>query len=61
MVKWGVTGFFAGLAFVVLLTFASRSQGLVSMRKLMVLVAAAGLLAWFFARVLFGAIGYEGF
>ena len=31
------------------------------MRKLMVLVVAAGVLAWFFARILFGVIGYEGF
>jgi hypothetical protein len=61
VVKWGVTGFFAGLAFVVLLTFSSRGQGIVSMRRLMVLVVVAGFLAWFFARILFGAIGYEGF
>ena len=33
---------------------------MVSMRKLMVLVVVAALLAWFFARVLFGAIGYGG-
>ena len=61
VVKWAVTGFFAGLAFVVLLAFASRHPQTVSVRKLMVLVIVAGVLAWFFARVLFGVIGYEGF
>ncbi len=61
VVKWAVTGFFAGLAFVVLLAFASRHPQTVSVRKLMVLVVVAGVLAWFFARVLFGVIGYEGF
>jgi hypothetical protein len=61
VVKWGVTGFFAGLALVVLLAFNSRRQNLVSMRRLMALVVVAGLLAWFFARILFGLIGYEGF
>jgi hypothetical protein len=61
VVKWGVTGFFAGLALVVLLSFNSRRQNLVSMRRLMALVVVAGLLAWFFARILFGLIGYEGF
>ena len=61
VVKWGVTGFFAGLALVVLLAFSFRPGQLVSMRKLMVLVVVAGVLAWFFGRILFGAIGYEGF
>jgi hypothetical protein len=61
VVKWGATGFFAGLAFVVLLSFSSRQQSIVSIRRLMVLVVVAGLLAWFFARILFGVIGYEGF
>ncbi len=61
VVKWGVTGFFAGLALVVLLSFYSRRQNMVSMRRLLVLVAVAGLIAWFFARILFGLIGYEGF
>jgi hypothetical protein len=61
VVKWGVTGFFAGLALVVLLAFSFRPGQMVSMQRLMVLVVVAGVLAWFFARVLFGAIGYEGF
>jgi hypothetical protein len=61
VVKWAVTGFFAGLAFVVLLAFPFRHQQMVSIRKLMFLVVVAGVLAWFFARILFGAIGYEGF
>jgi hypothetical protein len=59
--KWAVTGSFAGLALVVLLACTSRMSGPVSVRRLMVFVAVAGALAWFFARVLFGAIGYGGF
>jgi hypothetical protein len=61
VVKWGVTGFFAGLALVVLMSFNSRRQNMVSMRRLMGLVVVAGLLAWFFARILFGLIGFGGF
>jgi hypothetical protein len=61
VVKWGVTGFFGGLALVVLLALQLRREDVISIRRLMVLVAAAGLIAWFFARVLFGVIGYEGF
>jgi hypothetical protein len=61
VVKWGITGFFAGLALVVLLAFSSRRQNLISMRKLMVLVAVTGVLAWFFAQILFGVIGDEGY
>ena len=51
VVKWGITGFFAGLALVVLMAFASRGQNLISTRKLMVLIVVAGVLAWFFARI----------
>jgi hypothetical protein len=61
VIKWGVTGFFAGLALVLLLAFSLRREDVVSIRRLMALVVVAGLVAWFFARVLFGAIGYEGF
>jgi hypothetical protein len=61
VVKWGMTGFFAGLAFIVLLAFASRRQNLISMRKLMVLVVVAGVLAWFFARVLTAVLGDGGY
>jgi hypothetical protein len=61
VIKWGVTGFFAGLALILLLALSLRRRDVVSIRRLMALVAAAGLIAWFFARVLFGAIGYEGF
>jgi hypothetical protein len=61
VVKWTVTGVFVGLAFVVLLAFPLRHQQMVSMRKLMLLVVVGGVLAWFFARILFGAIGFEGF
>ena len=61
VVKWGVTGFFAGLAFVVLLAFSSRRESLTSMRKLLILAIVAGLLTWFFARIFSGVIGNEGF
>ena len=31
------------------------------MQRLVVLVVVAGVIAWFFARILFGVIGYGGF
>ena len=61
VVKWGITGFFAGLALVVLLAFSSRRQNLISMRKLMGLVLVAAVLAWFFARILSGVLGDGGY
>jgi hypothetical protein len=61
VVKWGVTGFFAGLVLVVLLAVQVRRGDSVSIRRLMVLIAVAGLLTWFFSRILFGVIGFEGF
>jgi hypothetical protein len=61
VVKWGITAFFAGLALVVLLAFASRGQNLISTRKLMVLVVVTGLLVWFFARILSALLGSEGY
>ena len=62
VVKWAVTGFFGGLAFVVLLARSPLGTNRWPRREgLMVLVVIAGVLAWFFARVLFGLIGYEGF
>jgi hypothetical protein len=61
VVKWGVTGFFAGLALVVLLVFASWRQNLISMRKLMVLVVVAGVLTWFFSRVLSTVLSDGGY
>jgi hypothetical protein len=61
VVKWGVTGFFAGLALVVLMAFLGRRQTQVSIRHVVALDVVVGVLAWFFARILSGAIGYEGF
>jgi hypothetical protein len=61
VLKWGVTGFFAGLGLVLLLALQFRRTDVISIRRLMGLVALAGIIAWFFARVFFGAIGYEGF
>ena len=61
VLKWGVTGFFAGLGLVLLMALQFRRTDVISIRRLMVLVAVAGIVAWFFARVFFGAIGYEGF
>ena len=57
-IRWGVTGFFLGLALVVVLSASLRRKDLVSIRGLMVLVVIAGVLSWFFAKVLFGVIGY---
>jgi hypothetical protein len=60
-IKWGVTGFFAGLALVVLLALQLRRQDVISIQRLMVLVIVAALIAWFFGRIFSGVIGYEGF
>lgn len=61
VVRWGVTGFFAGLGSVLLLSIQFRCREAISIRRLMAVVAVGGIVAWFFARVLFHAIGYEGF
>ena len=61
VIKWCVTGFFAGLGLVILLALQVRRGDVVSIRRLMVMVAVAALIAWFLARIFFGAIGYEGF
>jgi hypothetical protein len=57
-IRWGVTGFFLGLALVVVLSVSLRRKNWFSIRGLMVLVAIAGLLSWYFARILFGVLGY---
>ena len=61
VIKWWVTGFFAGLGLVLLMALQFRRTDAISIRRLMALVAIAGIVAWFFTRVFFGAIGYEGF
>jgi hypothetical protein len=61
VIRWGVTGFFAGLGLVLLLAVQFRREDLISIRRLMVLIAVAAFIAWFFGRVLFGAIGFQGF
>jgi hypothetical protein len=61
VVQWGITGFFAGLALVVLLALLPRRRILASTRNLIVLVIVAGILAWFFARIFFGVIGGAGY
>ena len=61
VVRWGITGFFAGLGLVVLLALQPRREDVISIRRLMALVVVAALIAWFFSRVLSGVIGYEGF
>lgn len=60
-IRWTVTGFFTGLGSVLLLALPIRRRGAISIRRIMAVVAVAGIVAWFFARVLFDAIGYEGF
>jgi hypothetical protein len=57
-IRWGVTGFFLGLALVVVLSVSLRRKDLVSIRGLMVLVVLASVLSWFFTRILFGVLGY---
>ena len=57
-IRWGVTGFFLGLALVVVLSVSLRRKDLFSIRGLMVLVAILAVLSWFFARILFGVLGY---
>jgi hypothetical protein len=61
VIKWGITGFFAGLALVLLLALSLRRQDVVSIRRLMALVIIADLIAWFFARIVSGAIKFGGF
>lgn len=61
VIKWGVTGFFGGLALIVLLAFRGWREPQVSLRETMVFIAVAAIVAWFFGRVLSAAIGYEGF
>ena len=57
VLRWGVTGFFLGLALVVLWSLDLKRTDVVSIRRLMVLVVIAGILAWYFARILFGVMG----
>jgi hypothetical protein len=57
VLRWGVTGFFLGLALVVLSSLSLRRKGIVSLRRLMILVVIAGLLSWYFTQILFGVIG----
>lgn len=61
VIKWSVTGFFAGLGAVVLLALQFRGRDVVSIGRLMAVVAVAGVVAWFFSRVFFDAIGFGGF
>ncbi len=56
--RLGVTGFFLGLSLIVLISFSVRGKDIVSLRRLMVLVALAGFFSWYFARILFEVIGY---
>ncbi|MFO0952136.1 MAG: hypothetical protein U0835_13500 [Isosphaeraceae bacterium] len=55
--RWGVTGFFLGLALIVLLSVGPGRRRPVSVRRMTGLVAIAAALSWFFARVLFALIG----
>ena len=49
------------LALILLMALQLRRRDVISIRRLMLLIAIAALIAWFFAHVLFSAIGYEGF
>ena len=61
VIKWGITGFFAGLLLILFLAIDLRGKNLVSIRKLIAIVLIAGLISWFITRVFFGVIGYQGF
>ncbi|MHB1558785.1 MAG: hypothetical protein ACYC61_15130 [Isosphaeraceae bacterium] len=60
VIKWSVTGFFTGLGLVLLLAVPLCRRDVISVRRLMVLVVVAALVAWYVSRVLFGVIGQEG-
>src|SRR5689334_8505667 len=61
VIRWVAVGFFAGLALIVLMALQLRRRDVLSIRRMMLLIAIAAVIAWFFAHVLFSAIGYEGF
>jgi hypothetical protein len=61
VLKWGVTGFFAGLGLILLLALQFRGRDVISIRRLLALVAVAALVTWFFARIFLGVIGDAGF
>ena len=61
IIKWAVTGSFAGLGLVLLLAVRPRRGDVLSIRRLMVIIALIGLLTWFVARIFLGVIGPEGF
>lgn len=61
LIKWAVTGFFAGLGLVMVLAVQPRRGDVFSIRRLMILIAMIGVLTWFFARVFLGVIGPGGF
>ena len=56
--RFGVTGFFLGLSLILLIAFNVKGRDIVSLRRMMVLVAIAGFLSWYSARILFQVIGY---
>jgi hypothetical protein len=56
IVRWGVLGFFLGLALAVLMLLHGR--GTISVRALMGLVVIAAVLCWWMVAILFGALGY---
>ncbi len=60
-IKWSTAGFFLGLFVIVLLSLNLGGKNIVSVRRLMAVIAIAGLLSWYITRILFGVIGFEGF
>ncbi len=61
VIKWAIAGFFAGLVLILFLAIDLRGKNIVSIRRLIVIILIAGLISWYITRILFGAIGYEGF
>jgi hypothetical protein len=56
VVRWGVQGFFVGIAIGVLLLLHGR--GTLSVKRLMALVAVAAFLCWWMVAILFRVLGY---
>jgi hypothetical protein len=61
VIRWSVTGFFMGLALVILLALPIYRQDKLTIRRTMAVFVVAGVLTWFFTRILSEAIGFEGF
>jgi hypothetical protein len=60
VIKWGVTGFFLGLALILLFSLSLGRKDIVSTRRLMVLVVIVAVVTWYAVKILFSLIGSYG-